>query len=130
MKWGKIPVFSRYIKCSCLFLCCEVGIREDFKSIFEDKTIKATSDYFNLWLDRVLNSGIQEMETIATRFERHFEGVRNVLYYEQSSGRSENLNGRIQNVKNIGKGYRSFINFRATTLFFFGNLDLYPHTSR
>ena len=104
-------------------------LKEDFKSIFECKTIDIASDYFNLWLDRVLNSGIKEMETIATRFERHFEGVRNALYYKQSNARAENLNGRIQNVKSIGRGYRSFENFRVATLFFFGNLDLYPHTS-
>ena len=105
-------------------------LKEDFKSIFECKTIDIASDYFNLWLDRVLSSGIKEMETIAVRFKNHFEGVRNALYLEQSNSRAENLNGRIQKVKSIGRGYRKFVNFRAATLFFFGNLDLYPHISR
>ena len=104
-------------------------LKEDFKSIFECKTIDIASNYFNLWLDRVLSSGIKEMETIAVRFEEHFEGVRNALYLEQSNSRAENLNGRIQKVKSIGKGYRSFKKFRSVTLFFLVNLDLYPHTS-
>ena len=99
-------------------------LREDFKAISECNTLDEATTYFKLWLHRLITSNIKEMVTIAKRFERHFDGVLNALYLKQSNARAENLNGRIQNVKSIGRGYRSFENFRAATLFFFGNLDL------
>ena len=36
------------------------------------------------------------------------------------------LNGKIQEIKLAGRGYRTFENFRSAILFFHGNLDLYP----
>jgi len=39
---------------------------------------------------------------------------------------AERLNGKIQELKTIGKGYRMFENFRSAILFFYGGLSLYP----
>lgn len=39
---------------------------------------------------------------------------------------AERLNGKIQELKYIGKGNRIFDNFRSAILFFFGGLNLYP----
>lgn len=36
------------------------------------------------------------------------------------------LNGKIQEVKTVGRGYRKLENFRSAILFFHGGLDLYP----
>ena len=38
----------------------------------------------------------------------------------------EKLNGKIQEVKLVGRGCRTFKNFRSAMLFFHGGLDLYP----
>jgi len=40
------------------------------------------------------------------------------------------LNGKIQELKTIGRGYRTFANFRSALLFFNGGLELYPHNSQ
>jgi hypothetical protein len=40
---------------------------------------------------------------------------------------AERLNGKIQEIKTIGRGYATFENFRSALLFFYGGLDLYPH---
>ncbi len=38
----------------------------------------------------------------------------------------ERLNGKIQEIKTVGRGYRIFKNFRSAILFFHGGLSLYP----
>ena len=42
-------------------------------------------------------------------------------------GRSYGLNGSIQELKTIGRGYRKTQNFRIAILFFHGDLDTIPH---
>ena len=40
------------------------------------------------------------------------------------------MNGKIQEIKTIGRGYRKFENFRVAILFFCGGLDLKPHKAQ
>jgi transposase len=49
------------------------------------------------------------------------------LIMNLSNAMAERLNGKIQELKTVGKGYRTFANFRSAILFFHGGLDLYPH---
>jgi hypothetical protein len=37
------------------------------------------------------------------------------------------LNGKIQALKTVAKGYQTFADFRSAVLFFRGGLDLYRH---
>ena len=37
------------------------------------------------------------------------------------------MNGRIQEIKTVGRGYRKFENFRIAILFLCGGLDLKPY---
>jgi len=39
---------------------------------------------------------------------------------------AETLNGKIQEIKLCGRGYRTFKNFRSAILFFQGGPQLYP----
>jgi transposase len=36
------------------------------------------------------------------------------------------LNGKIQLLKTVARGYRKFENFRSAILFFYGKLSLFP----
>ncbi len=71
-----------------------------------------------------------EIMKVAEMFERYLTGVGNAHCREQSNARSERVDGRIQGVKTIGRGYRKFENFRSVILFFRGDLNLYPQHSR
>jgi transposase len=44
-----------------------------------------------------------------------------------NNARAEGLNGAIQELKTVGRGYRNTANFRIAILFFHGDLDLLPH---
>ncbi len=105
-------------------------LREDFKAIFQCKSLSEAKKYFQLWLKSVKDAGVKQVIEVAEMFERHFTGVCNALFHEQSNARAERINGKIQAIKTIGRGYRKFENFRSAILFFCGDLDLYPQYSR
>jgi transposase len=51
----------------------------------------------------------------------------NTLTTGANNARAERLNGSIQELKTIGRGYRNTENFRIAILFFHGDLDMLPH---
>lgn len=59
-------------------------------------------------------------------FKNHLSGVINALIKRFSNAMAERLNGKIQEIKTVGRGYRTFKNFRSAILFFHGGLNLYP----
>jgi transposase len=53
-------------------------------------------------------------------------GVINALIFNFNNAMAERLNGKIQEIKTVDRGYRTFKNFRSAILFFHGGLSLYP----
>tara|TARA_R110000850_G_scaffold169964_1_gene295252 strand:- start:565 stop:816 length:252 start_codon:yes stop_codon:yes gene_type:complete len=70
---------------------------------------------------------IKEINKVVHMFNNHIKGVVNALLMNLNNAMAERLNGKIQELKTIGKGYRTFTNFRSAILFFHGGLNLYPH---
>ena len=66
----------------------------------------------------VLKTNIKEVIKVAKMFNKHLEGVCNALVESFSNAMAERLNGKIQEVKSVGRGYRTFRNFRSAILFF------------
>jgi transposase len=60
-------------------------------------------------------------------FDRHKTGIINAIETGANNARAERLNGAIQEIKTIGRGYIKTENFRIAILFFYGNLNLFPH---
>ena len=73
-----------------------------------------------------MKTNIKEVIKVAKMFNNHLEGVCNAMVESFSNAMAERLNGKIQEVKSVGRGYRTFKNFRSAILFFHGNLNLYP----
>jgi len=67
------------------------------------------------------------MMKVAKMFGRRIVGVCNAMVENLLNAMAERLNGKIQEIKSIGRGYAIFENFRSALLFFYGGLDLYPH---
>lgn len=70
---------------------------------------------------------IKEIDKIVKMFNKHLSGVVNALVSNLSNAMAEHLNGKIQELKTVARGYPTFTNFRSAILFFNGGLDLYPH---
>ena len=102
-------------------------VREDFKDIFGSPSIEEAFALFIHWGASVLNTNIKEVVKVAKMFNNHLKGVINALTQSFSNAMAERLNGKIQEIKTVGRGYRTFANFRSAILFFHGGLNLYPH---
>lgn len=100
--------------------------REDFKEIFGSKTLEEALGLFVKWGASVLRTNIKELVKVVDMFNRHLRGVINALTSSFSNAMAERLNGKIQEIKTAGRGYRTFDNFRSAILFFHGGLNLYP----
>ncbi len=100
--------------------------RENFKAIFRCSSPAEAMTYLKLWLASVRKTGIEQAIKVADTFEEHINGVCNALWCEQSNAKAERINGKIQRVLTIARGFRNFENFRVAVLFFHGNLSLYP----
>jgi transposase len=102
------------------------GLKESFKSLFGCNDYQEAFKRFSDWNDFVKWEAIPELTKVATMFCNHIKGVCNALVETTSNAMAERLNGKIQIIKTIGRGYRKFQNFRSAILFFNGGLNLYP----
>lgn len=101
-------------------------VRENFKDLFGSSSLFATSSLLK-WMTNAYSRKIPEIDKVVNRFKNHLNGVINALTERISNAMAERLNGKIQELKTVGRGYRTFTNFRNAILFFNGGLDLYPH---
>lgn len=101
-------------------------VRENFKDLFKAKKLCAWS-LFNQWTIDSKGRKIKEIDKVVDMFNNHIKGVINALISNLTNAMAERLNGKIQELKTVGRGYRTFKNFRSAILFFNGKLDLYPH---
>jgi transposase len=101
-------------------------LKESFKSLFNSPSYYEAHSRFVDWLSFCNWEKIPEISKVAKMFANHVVGVCNALVENLSNAMAERLNGKIQEIKTIGRGYRSFLNFRSAILFFNGGLNLYP----
>ena len=103
------------------------GLKESFKNLFGCSNYNEAFNRFSDWNSFVKWEAIPELTKVADMFCRHVKGVCNALVDNISNAMAERLNGKIQIIKTIGRGYRKFNNFRNAILFFNGGLDLNPY---
>lgn len=104
--------------------------RENFKAVFENSSFEESEAIFANWYESVKQSGIKEVMKVAEMFSNHLRGVLQAMTSSLSNAMAERLNGKIQLLKSIGRGYRKFENFRSAILFFYGKLELFPLKSQ
>ena len=103
-------------------------VRETFKDIY-DTALNGTAKLWSMLLKWINMSGkIQNpiIQKVVTTFYDHLPGILNAIKTKATNAIAEKLNGKIQELKSVGKGYRRYENFRSAILFFNGKLDLYP----
>ncbi len=105
-------------------------LRECFKSLFMSENYQAAFNKYQDWLSFCVWEKIPEIMKEAEMFNRHIVGFCKAHVENLSNAMAERLNGKIQEVKTIGRGYNTFENFRSALLFFYGGLNLYPHDSQ
>jgi len=115
------------IKQSNLEVAKAWSIRENFKSLFDMLNEETGArELLKNWAQDSFMNNIKEVNKVIMMFLNHTKGVVNALISGLNNAMAERLNGKIQELKTVGKGYRTFENFRSAILFFHGGLDLYP----
>ena len=104
--------------------------RENFKEVFKNASLEESEAIFREWSKTVRESGIKEVMKVEKTFAKHLRGVLNAMTSNLSNAMAERLNGKIQLLKSIARGYRKFANFRSAILFFYGKLSLFPLNSQ
>ena len=74
-----------------------------------------------------LSVAIKEITDVVATFDRHKTGIINAIEIGANNARAERLNGAIQELKTIGRGYKNIENFRIAILFFYGDFKRAPH---
>jgi transposase len=101
--------------------------KETFKSLFNNHNddYQATESFKN-WATTFFMYNITELNKVIMMMLSHVKGVVNAMISNHTNAMAERLNGKIQEIKLCGRGYRTFTNFRSAILFFHGGLQLYP----
>ena len=63
-------------------------------------------------------------------FDRYFQGILNAILTGSNNARAERINGAIEELKRIVRGYRNKQNFRTAILFFHGDLNGFSHKTQ
>jgi len=101
-------------------------VKENFRDIFGCRSFEDAFVLVVQWINNAVWTNIKEIIKVVRMLKNHLKGVINAMVNTFTNAMAERLNGKIQEVKSIGRGYRRFENFRSAILFFHGGLNLYP----
>jgi transposase len=101
-------------------------VKENFRDIFGCNTLSEAFSLVFQWVSHAVRTNIKEITKVVDTFRNHLNGIINAMVNTFSNAMAERLNGKIQEIKACGRGYRRFENFRNAILFFHGGLNLYP----
>ena len=100
--------------------------KEDFRAIFNQPDFAHAATMLQNWFNSIRDFTIKPLIAVKEMFERHRKAVTNSLCHSDSNAYAERMNGSIQELKTIAKGFRNVENFRTAILFHYGKLSLFP----
>ena len=105
-------------------------VKENFRDIQFRQTREEAFIIYYRWKMDAKKTNIKEISDVVEMFDRHEQGIINAIQTGSNNARAERINGSIQELKTIGRGYSKPENFRIAILFFHGFLDLFPQNSQ
>jgi hypothetical protein len=100
--------------------------RENFKALFGQPDFEHAIKILSNWFNSLREFTIAPLLAIKEMFYKHQIAIANSLCHTQSNAFAERMNGSIQELKTIAKGFRTIQNFRTAILFHYGKLELLP----
>jgi transposase len=102
-------------------------LREKLRKVWEIEGEGLARKKITLWYREAIRSGLKPVKKVAEMIRGHFERIVSYWRHRVTNGYAEGINGIIQELKAVARGFRSFRNYRDAILFYCGKLDLYPH---
>ena len=105
------------------------ALKEVFRRFFDLDDEGVALRFLKDWLSALKEAKVPTMRKAARTIRNNAQGLLNYIRHKLTNGYTEAVNGLIQEVKTVARGFRRFQNFRIAILFFLGKLDLYPLNS-
>lgn len=102
------------------------AIKEEFRRIWDYRSIPAARAFFRWWYAWARRSRLKPIIYFAGIMERRLENILTYLTHHITNAVSEGLNATIQWIKYSSRGFRNRERFKRAILFHCGGLDLEP----
>jgi transposase len=120
----------RELKNSGLKVARAWAIKELFSEFWNYLYPASSLKFFNRWFWWATHSKLKPMIDVAKLLKRHLPGLLAYTKHRITNASAEGFNSKIQMIKSIARGFRSFPNYRVAILFHCGRLNLYPLVSQ
>jgi transposase len=104
----------------------EVKKRPELKKSRDLWLTKEAAKFFLEWSKEVEQAELKPLSKVAKTLDKNIQGLLNYIKWKVTNAYAEDVNGLIQEIKTIARGFRRFENFRIAILFFLGGLQLKP----
>ena len=101
----------------------------DFRAVYKFRNRRDARLYLQTWIFTYWNTDNLPLRRLVVTFKNYLEGIVNYFDHRITNAVAERINGKIQEIKLLAKGFRTFQNFKDAVLFYLGGLDLDPLTS-
>jgi len=78
------------------------------------------------WYDWAIRSRLQPVKTAAASIKKNLWGIVNAIIHNKNNAGAEGINSQIKVLKVKARGFKNKERFKASIMFHFGGLDLYP----
>lgn len=99
-------------------------LKEAFRLFWNYTSPTWALKYFQRWYFWATHSRIKPAIRVARMIKSHFANILTYFTHRITNAFTENVNGRIQEIKAAAKGFRNFANYRNAILFYCGKLDM------
>ena len=105
-------------------------VKENFRDIQFRQTQQEAFMIFMKWKRDAENAQIKEITEVVEMFDRHLMGILNAIETGANNAKAERINGAIEEIKRVGRGYKKTENLRIAILFFHGFLNDFSHETQ
>lgn len=102
------------------------SLKETLRGLWDCATREAGEAHLRAWHSWAVRSRLEAVKRVARMIKAHWAGILNFFRCRISNGLSEGLNGLIEQIKRMARGFRNVDHFITVIYFHLGGLDLCP----
>lgn len=114
------------LKRSCLKTARAWAIKENLRRFWERANEATAIRFWKSWYFWATHSRLTPVIHAARKLHRHAHALLNYFRCRITNAQAEGLNGRIETIKRVARGYRNLDHFKTAILFHCGGLDMLP----
>jgi len=103
---------------------------EVLRQFWDKVSNKRAKGFLRKWVDSATGSDIACLRRVGRTVDSHLQGTLDAKIEDKTNAIAESLNSKIQEIRTIARGFKSFDRYRFNTLFYCGGLQLLPQETR